>query len=317
MKWTAKQLPDQSGRVAIVTGGNSGIGWHTCLELAGHGARVLLASRDVEKGKQAADRIRSRVPSAQIEVGELDLASMASVRAFAEGWEGPLDLLINNAGVMAPPKPARTVDGYELQFGTNHLGHFALTGLLMPALLDAPAGRVVTVASVAHFGGTERVLEGNTGPDYHPQHTYSNSKLANLLFALELHRQLTARGLPVSSVAAHPGVSATGLVADPAGMGSNPFLRIVAPVFLAVFTQSAAAGARASLYAATEAEPGSYTGPGRFGETRGPIGSAKMLPIAKDEALARQLWTISQELTGLQYPWTSPSTEPSADPAAE
>ena len=304
MKWTSAQLPDLSGRVAIVTGGNSGIGWYTCHDLAAHGARVVLASRDVEKGKQAADRITAKVPGAQIEVGELDLASMTSVRSFAEGWDGPLDLLINNAGVMAPPKPARTADGYELQFGTNHLGHFVLTGLLLPSLLAAPAGRVVTVASVAHFGGTDRVVEGNAGPDYHPQRTYSNSKLANLLFALELHRQLTARGLPVTSVAAHPGVSATGLVADPAGMGANPFLRVLAPVFLKVFTQSAAAGARPTLYAATEAAPGSYTGPGRFGETRGPIGPAKLLPLASDEALAHQLWTVSEDLTGLHYPWS-------------
>ena len=304
MKWTATQLPDLSGTTAIVTGGNSGIGWHTCHELAAHGARVLVACRDVEKGKQAADRIRAKVPAAQLDVAELDLASMASVGAFAEGWTGPLDLLVNNAGVMAPPKPARTVDGYELQFGTNHLGHFVLTGLLLPSLLGAPAGRVVTVASIAHFGGTERVVEGNTGPDYNPQTTYSNSKLANLMFALELHRQLTARGLPVTSVAAHPGVSATGLVADPAGMGANPLLRVVAPVFLTMFTQSAAAGARATLYAATEGAPGSYTGPRRFGETRGPIGPARILPLAQDENLAHQLWTVSEDLTGLHYPWT-------------
>ena len=304
MKWTAAQLHDLGNRTAIVTGGNSGIGWHTCHELAAHGARVIMASRDVERGKLAADRIRARVPSAQIEVAALDLASMASVREFAESVDGPVDLLINNAGVMAPPKPARTADGYELQFGTNHLGHFVLTGLLLPRLIDAPSGRVVTVASVAHFGGTEAVLEGNVGDGYHPQHTYSNSKLANVLFALELHRQLSARDMKVTSVAAHPGVSATGLVADPAGMGANPFLRVVAPVFLKVFTQSATAGARPTLYAATVAEPGSYTGPGRFGETRGPIGPAKLLPLAKDEALARQLWQVSEEMTGLHYPWT-------------
>jgi NAD(P)-dependent dehydrogenase (short-subunit alcohol dehydrogenase family) len=303
VKWTAGQLPDLSGRVAIVTGGNSGIGWHTCHELAAHGARVVLACRDVERAKQAADRIRSRVPAAQVEVGELNLASAASVRAFADSWDGPLDLLVNNAGVMAPPKPMRTEDGYELQFGTNHLGHYVLTGLLLPSLQSASAGRVVTVASIAHFGGTPAVLDGNAGPGYHPQHTYSNSKLANVLFALELHRQLTARASSVTSVAAHPGVSATGLVGDRAGMGANAFLRYAAPPFLKVFTQSALAGARPTLYAATEAQPGSYTGPGRFGETRGPIGAAKLLPIAQDEALARQLWTVSEELTGLHYPW--------------
>jgi len=303
VKWTSAQLSDLHHRTAIVTGGNSGIGWHTCHELAKHGARTVIACRDVERGKQAADRIRAKVPGADVEVEQLDLASMASIRSFAEAWDGPIDLLINNAGVMAPPKPVRTEDGFELQFGTNHLGHYVLTGLLLPSLLAASAGRVVTVASVAHFGGTEAVLEGNTGANYHPQHTYSNSKLANLLFALELHRQLTARGLPVTSVACHPGVSATGLVADPAGMGANPVLRVVAPVFLKIFTQSALAGARPTLYAATVAEPGSYTGPRRFGETRGPIGPAKLLPLAQDEALAKQLWTVSEELTGLHYAW--------------
>lgn len=304
MKWTARQLSDLSNLTAVVTGGNSGIGWHTCHELAAHGARVILASRDIERGKQAADRIRAKSPTAQVEVAQLDLASMASVRSFAESCDGTLDLLINNAGVMAPPKLVRTEDGYELQFGTNHLGHFVLTGLLLPQLLKSPAGRVVTVASIAHFGGTEAVVEGNVGEGYHPQHTYSNSKLANLLFAFELHRRLTAQGSSVTSVAAHPGVSATGLVADPAGMGANPLLRVAGPVFLKVFTQSAAAGARPTLYAATEAAPGSYTGPGRFGETRGPIGAAKLLPLAQDEALARQLWNVSEDMTGLHYPAT-------------
>jgi NAD(P)-dependent dehydrogenase (short-subunit alcohol dehydrogenase family) len=204
---------------------------------------------------------------------------------------------------MAPPKAVKTEDGYELQFGTNHLGHFVLTGLLLPSLLTAPAGRVVTVASIAHNGGTDAVLTGNVGEPYHPQRTYSNSKLANLLFARELHRQLTERGLPVTSVAAHPGVSATGLVADPAGMGANPFLRTVAPLFLRVAVQSAAAGARPSLYAAAFAEPGSYTGPLRFGETRGRIGAAKVSRYGQDEQLGRQLWTVSEELTGLHFPW--------------
>jgi len=304
VKWTSAQLPDLHNKTAIVTGGNSGIGWHTCHELARHGARTVMACRDVERGKQAADRIRARVPTAEVEVAHLDLASMASIRAFADGWDGPIDVLINNAGVMAPPKPVRTEDGFELQFGTNHLGHYVLTGLLLHSLLAAPGGRVVTVASVAHFGGTGAVLEGNAGPDYNPQRTYSNSKLANLLFALELHRQLIARNLSVTSVAAHPGVSATGLVADPAGMGANPILRFAAPVFLKIFTQSALAGSRPTLYAATAAEPGSYTGPRRFGETRGPIGPAKLLPLAQDEALARQLWTVSEDLTGLHYSWT-------------
>ncbi|MCU1656250.1 MAG: Short-subunit dehydrogenase [Pseudonocardiales bacterium] len=301
--WTAAQMPDLTGRTAIVTGANSGIGWYTVRELAGHGARVVLACRDVERGKQAADKIRTAVPTADLEVAQLELSSMSSVRALADSWSGPLDLLVNNAGVMAPPKRQTTEDGFELQFGTNHLGHFVLTGLLLRALLATPAPRVVTVASVAHRGGTHAVVDGNASGPYHGQRTYSNSKLANLLFALELQRMATAHGLGLVSVAAHPGVSSTGLVGDPQGMGAKRFMRTVAPLFVKLFTQSAAAGARASLYAATVAEPGSYTGPQRLGETRGSIGAARLSSFAQDERLGRRLWHISEELTGFHYPW--------------
>jgi len=287
----------------VVTGANSGIGWVTARELARHEMRVILACRDVARGEQAATKIRSAVSGADVDVAELNLASMKSVQKFAEWWRGPIDLLINNAGVMAPPKLVTTEDGYELQFGTNHLGHFVLTGLLLPDLLTAAQPRVVTVASIAHHGGTDSVLEGNVGEAYHPQRTYSNSKLANLLFAQELQRMATERELPLVSVAAHPGVSSTGLVGDPQGMGANRFTRKVAPVFVKVFTQSARAGARPTLYAATEAEPGSYTGPQRLGETRGPIGPAKLSRCARDEELARRLWQVSEELTGFHYPW--------------
>ena len=292
-----------TGRTAVVTGANSGIGWFTARELTRHGMRVVLACRDVAKGEYAAGRIRAAVPDAEVEVDELNLASMTSIQKFAAGWRGPLDLLINNAGVMAPPKPLATEDGFELQFGTNHLGHFVLTGLLLPDLLAAPAPRVVTVASIAHFGGTDSVLEGNVGEGYHPQRTYSNSKLANLLFAQELQRMATERGLALVSVAAHPGVASTGLVGDPQGMGANRFMRRVAPVFVKLFTQSAMAGARPTLYAAAQAEPGSYTGPLQLGETRGAIGPAKLSTFATDTQLARQLWQVSEELTGFHYPW--------------
>jgi NAD(P)-dependent dehydrogenase (short-subunit alcohol dehydrogenase family) len=303
VKWTAAQLPDLSGRVAIVTGANSGIGWHTANALAGHHARVVLACRNVDRGRAAADRIRAKSPSADVTVAELDLASAASIRRFAGGWNGRLDLLINNAAVMAPPKLATTEDGFELQFGTNHLGHFVLTGMLLAALVDAGDARVVTIASLAHHGGADDVLDGNAGPGYHPQHTYSNSKLANLLFAAELDRQLRARDLPVTSVAAHPGVSATGLVSDPEGMGANWLIRAAGPVFVRLFTQSALAGARATLYAATEGGPGSYTGPQRFGETRGRIGAARWSTPAQDEKLGRRLWQASEDLTGYRYTW--------------
>jgi NAD(P)-dependent dehydrogenase (short-subunit alcohol dehydrogenase family) len=299
--WTEDQLPDLSGRTAIVTGANSGIGLCTVVALADHGARVVLACRDVEAGRRALRRVGSG--SGSCEVRELDLASMASVRGFAEAWDEPLHLLINNAGVMAPPKRVETADGYELQFGTNHLGHFVLTGLLLPHLLAAGGARVVTVASTAHHTGDESVLEANADGKYDPQRSYGNSKLANLLFALELHRELTSRGLALSSTAAHPGVAATGLVADPQGMGANRAIRAVAPLFLKIFTQSARAGARATLYAAIVAEPGSYTGPQRFGESRGRLGPANLSAYASDEKLARKLWQVSEELTGFHYPW--------------
>jgi NAD(P)-dependent dehydrogenase (short-subunit alcohol dehydrogenase family) len=303
MKWTAAQLPDLSGRVAVVTGANSGIGFRTAEAFAQHGAHVVLACRDLVRAEQAVHRIGSAHDSAHVTSAGLDLASMSSVREFAESWTGPVDILVNNAGVMAPPKPARTSDGYELQFGTNHLAHYVLTGLLLPALLEAQHGRVVTVASIAHHGGAADVLDGNVGSAYDPRHTYSNSKLANLLFADELDREVRARGLPLDSVAAHPGVSATGLVSDAEGMGAKRVVRAAAPLALRLVTQSARAGARAVLYAATEAEPGSYTGPQRFGETRGRIGPARRSAEARDRKLARRLWRVSEELTGFQYPW--------------
>jgi NAD(P)-dependent dehydrogenase (short-subunit alcohol dehydrogenase family) len=295
--WTPADLPDLGGSVAVVTGGNSGIGFHTARHLAAHGARVVLAVRNAKAGRAAAERI-----SREVTVAEIDLASMASIRAFAAAWDGPLDLLVNNAGVMAPPRRLTTSDGFELQFGTNHLGHFVLTGLLLDALSRSRnGGRVVTVSSVAHHGGTAAVVDANAGEPYHPQRTYSNSKLANLLFASELHRRATEYALPITSVAAHPGVSATGLVTDRDGMGASPLVRAAAPVVLRVVTQSANAGARPVLFAAAAAEPGSYTGPQWFGETRGRIGPARRSAQAQDEKLGRRLWQVSEELTGLRY----------------
>jgi NAD(P)-dependent dehydrogenase (short-subunit alcohol dehydrogenase family) len=304
MTWTAAQMPRLGGRVAVVTGGNSGLGRATATELARHGARVMLACRDIERGKQAADDIRNRVPDADIEVRHIDLADMTSVREFGEGYDGPLHLLVNNAGVMGPPRRQVTAHDFELQFGTNHLGHFVLTGLLLPALLVADDPRVVTVSSVAHHGGTADVLDGNAVGPYRPQRAYANSKLANLLFAFELQRRALAHGAPLTSTAAHPGFSATGLVADPEGAGANRLVRAVLPPLVTAFTQSAATGARAILFAATEAEPGSFTGPQRLHETRGPIGAAEASVLARDETLARQLWRVSEELTGFRYRWS-------------
>jgi NAD(P)-dependent dehydrogenase (short-subunit alcohol dehydrogenase family) len=305
--WDASQLPVLSGRTAIVTGANSGIGWHIARELAAHGARVVLACRDVTRAKQAAERIRNGGPPVDVDVELLDLADMSSVRAFAAHWRAPLHLLVNNAGVMAPPHRSTTRDGFELQFGTNHLGHFVLTGLLLPSLLRAETPRVVTVSSVAHFSGRDDVVQANDNGTYRAQQAYSNSKLANLLFALELQRRANAHHVKLSSTAAHPGMCSTGLYVDPEGIGANRLVRTMGPAFGKVFLQSASAGASAPLYAAAAAEPGSYTGPQRFRETRGPIGPAKVSRLARDKSLARRLWSVSEDLTGFRYPWPNGS----------
>ena len=296
MSWKPADLPDLTGRTAVVTGANSGIGRHTARELAAHGATVVLACRDVEAGRQAAADMPG---STRVEA--LDLASQSSVRAFAERWEGPLDLLVNNAGVMTPPRYRETEDGFELQYGTNHLGHFALTGLLLPALLAADAPRVVTVASIAHHRGDATVLDGNPEASYSPQPAYGNSKLANLLFARELEKRATAAASGLTSTAAHPGISATELVADPHGMGANKLVNRVAPYVMPVLFQSAAAGAHPTLYAATAAEPGSYSGPQWLRETRGPVGPAKLSPFARNDELALRLWELSEQQTGVTW----------------
>lgn len=297
-RWTAAALPDLSGTTAVVTGSNAGIGFHTARELAGHGATVVLACRNVEAATQAADRI-----DGSTRVERLDLASLADVRAFCDRWQGRLDLLVNNAGVMTPPRFRRTADGHELMFGTNHLGHVALTAGLLPALLSSPAPRVVTVSSIAHHRGDEHVLDAGPEDGYQPQTYYGHSKLANLLFALELQRRATAAGSPLTSTAAHPGVSATNLVASPDGMGANRVVRAAAPYVMPLLFQSAARGADPTLYAATAAAPGSYTGPRLLGESRGPIGPARLSRSARDEQLAARLWDLSNELTGATWPF--------------
>jgi NAD(P)-dependent dehydrogenase (short-subunit alcohol dehydrogenase family) len=290
-------LPDLTGRIAVVTGANSGIGFHTARHLAAHGATVVLACRNVDAAAEAADKMPG-----ETHVEKLDLASQASVHAFADRWEGPLDLLVNNAGVMRPPHYRETEDGHELMFGTNHLGHFALTGLLMPALLDAASPRVVTVASIAHHSGDARVLAANPPEGYRPEPYYGNSKLANVLFFRELHRRATAAGSKLVSVGAHPGVSATNLTGNPDGMGASWFMRhLISPYLLPLVFQSAEAGASPILYAATVADPGTYWGSSRFHENRGPVGPAKLSRYAADDELAKKLWTLSEEKTGVGY----------------
>jgi len=296
MSFKPADLPDLTGTVAVVTGANSGIGYYTAKELAEHGATVVLACRDTDWASKAAAKM-----SGETRVEALDLASQASVKEFADRWDGPLDLLINNAGVMRPPNYRETEDGHELMFGTNHLGHYALTGRLLPALLSTSTPRVVTVASIAHLGGTAAVIDANPESAYRPDLSYCQSKLANVLFMRELHRRATAAGSPLVSTGAHPGVSATGLVSDPNGMGANPLVRLAAPIVMPLIFQSAAAGANPTLYAATLGEPGSYTGPQRRGESRGPIGPARLNKHAKDDELAARLWALSEERTGVTF----------------
>ncbi|MCW2760206.1 MAG: hypothetical protein JWR85_407 [Marmoricola sp.] len=299
-RFTAKDLPDLSGKRALVTGANSGIGFHAARALADHGVEVVLACRNTESGREAAVKM-----SGVTTVEELDLASQASVHSFVDRFEGPLDLLVNNAGVMTPPKYRETEDGHELQFGTNHLGHFALTGLLLPSLLQAPSPRVVTIASIAHRRGDESVLEGNPESSYEPQKAYGNSKLANLLFAHELHRRATEAGSKVTSNAAHPGVSATNLVGSPDGMGSNPIVRRAAPYFMPLIFQSSTAGANPTLYQGAYGEPDSYVGPTWLGESRGRLGEAKQSRHARNQDLGRKLWELSAEKTGVQFDFSA------------
>jgi NAD(P)-dependent dehydrogenase (short-subunit alcohol dehydrogenase family) len=300
--WTADDIPDQSGRVAVVTGANSGIGLIAARELARAGAHVVLACRNTEKGDQALAAIHDAVPSADAVVSELDLADLASVREFAASVSGSherLDLLVNNAGVMAPPRRL-TVDGFESQIGTNHLGHFALTGLLLGSLLASKSPRVVTVSSDAHRMGWMRFDDLNGERHYNNWLAYGQSKLANLLFCFELARRATAADTPLVSVAAHPGYAATNLqLAGPAGR----LERLVMMAGNAVFAQSAEMGALPTLYAATVVDlpSGSFIGPNGFAGMRGHPHLVTASGRAYDEGAARRLWSMSEELTGVRY----------------
>ena len=292
-KWTAEQIPDQTGRRAIVTGANSGLGWHVSTELARHGASVILACRDQTRGKDALERLKQEVPGAEAELRSLDLASQASIREFAAGVDGPVDVLINNAGVMAGPRK-RTADGFELQFGTNHLGHFALTGLLLPRLLEAPDPRVVTVSSGAHRMGRMNFDDLQGEKRYWRWGAYGQSKLANLLFATELQRRA---GGALTSVAAHPGYASTNLQTT-GTMLDDLFMK----VSNLVIAQSEAMGALPLLYAATEdIGGGAYVGPDGIAEQRGHPKLVGMSGRARNEDDARRLWETSERLTGVRY----------------
>ena len=297
--WTASDLPDQTGRTVLVTGANSGLGLQTSRELARRGAQVLMACRNPERATAARDLIRAEIPGARVELIELDLSSLASVELAAKQVADRLDrldILIDNAGVMAVPR-SLTADGFELQLGTNHLGHFALTGRLLPLLLASPEPRVVVVSSEAHRTGKINFADLMGEQSYGRWRAYGQSKLANLLFVRELQRR--APGTPLLAVAAHPGYANPNLQS---GQG-NVLLEVAMKIGNKVLAQSDAAGAWPQEYAATmdDVVPGGFYGPRGFGGMKGSPTLVTPTKAAQDDAVARRLWEVSAELTGVTY----------------
>lgn len=302
--WTTADIPSLSGKTAVVTGATGGLGYETAMALAGAGAIVILTGRNDAKGLRAIEGICARFPAALIAFEPLDLASLASVadfaRRFAAGNE-QLDLLVNNAGVMALPKRQQTEDGFELQLGTNYLGHYALTARLLPQLRRAKAPRVVNLSSLAHRSGVINFDDLQGKHSYRPWRAYCQSKLAMLMFSLELQRRSDAAGWGVRSMAAHPGFARTDLIAN--GPGADTFQWRIGRLLQPLFSQSAAEGALPTLFAATSpaAEPGGYYGPNGFYEMKGAPAPAKIMPHAKDSAGAAMLWDASATLTGVSF----------------
>ncbi|MHA7238402.1 oxidoreductase [Arthrobacter sp. TMS1-12-1] len=295
--FTADAIGDLTGKRAVVTGANSGLGLQTAVGLARKGAEVVLACRSEQRGRDAEQRVRSITGSTTVELRLLDLASRQSIREFAAGLGGPVHILVNNAGVMATPK-STTADGFELQFGTNHLGHFALTGLLLENLREAGSSRVVTLSSLAHKRGRIDFDDLQSERRYRRWAAYGQSKIANLYFMVELDRRARAAGWDLTSVAAHPGLANTNLTA---GM-RTPVLDVFSG-FIGLMSQSDAAGALPSLYAATapDVRGGDYYGPSGPGETRGAPRLVAPVPRVLDRDVAVRLWNRSAELTGVDF----------------
>ncbi|MFD9220498.1 oxidoreductase [Streptomyces sp. NPDC060064] len=300
--WNASDIPDQSGRTAVVTGANSGIGLVTAQELARRGARVILACRSGVRGEQAKARIKREVPDAEVEFRSLDLADLSSVREFAAAYPYEnLDLLINNAGVMALPY-GKTADGFETQFGVNHLGHFALTGLLLPKLLDTPGARVVSLSSGLHAMANLDIADLNSERHYRRWVAYARSKTANLLFVHELARRLRAAGSDVVAAAAHPGYAATNLQAASARMEGRKVRERIMEFGNRIAAQPAESGALPTLYAATApgVRPDSFTGP-KFQGWRGAPAPSRRAKWTRNDVAGERLWAASEQLTGVTY----------------
>jgi len=304
-RWIEQNISSQTGKTALITGANSGLGFEAAKVLAGKGAAVTLAVRDTAKGDVAAAAVRAAVPGAELAVAALDLASLASIRSFADAFvrtHGRLDMLINNAGVMAIPRRT-TADGFEMQFGTNHLGHFALTGLLLPLVLRTPDARVVTVGSGLHVLGKIDFANLNGERSYSKGGAYVQSKLANLLFAYELQRRLAASGSGVISVVAHPGYASTNLLSGGPEMDGSRFSKRTMSAVNRALAQSAAMGALPEVYAATSlaVRGGDYIGPDGFMGQRGFPKKVKSNARSYDQAVAARLWAVSEALTGVSY----------------
>ncbi len=299
--WSASDIPDLSGRTFLVTGANSGLGLATTEQLARHGARVILAVRNEDRGRQAITKVLAAVPGAELELRLLDLADLDSVRHFAQRLHAdavPVDVLVNNAGVMMPPR-GLSPQGNEIQFASNHLGHFALTGLLLDIIGAGTDPRVVTVSSSLHRQGRIHFDDLTGARRYSPTGFYSQSKFANVLFALELDRRLRAAGSPVRSLLAHPGYAATNLqTSGPTGFG-----RLIAQLGNRLLAQDAPSGALPQLYAATApgVSGGQFFGPHGWAELRGHPTVVRPAASATDPATAQRLWTLSEELTGVHF----------------
>jgi NAD(P)-dependent dehydrogenase (short-subunit alcohol dehydrogenase family) len=312
-KWQASDIPSLSERRVLITGANSGIGYHAALKLARKGAHIILACRDQRRGEAALARMEADSPGLRTELAILDLASLTSIRHFAAvelAQHRPLHLLINNAGVMAPPRRMETVDGFELQFGTNVLGHFVLTALLIPALQQAAASfvdgatrpRVVTIASIAHKRGRIKFDDLQSTRNYSPMGAYRQSKLANLLIAFELDRRLRAANSRIMSVAAHPGVANTNLFQSGEYSAAEKGFRVFLGHAIGIALNTDTEGALPTLYASTapEVKDGGYYGPQGFQEMRGEeVGPAKIAAQANDAVAAARLWQICEKLTGV------------------